>query len=329
MDGQKAKKSWVRPFFKIIWMLVVSYLLLSLVLAVPFSNLLFKPPALPGGVPSLVMPAADRVRIAWMETYNVQVDVLTIASPAGPNPIKLSAWWVYRDSARGKPTVVFLAGNGGLDPGAFDDEIRLCCNMGFNCLLLDQRGYGASSGELLSHGWYEREDFAAAVDTIVGRYGMDAHRVSIWGFSMGASNTVIIAAARPEIKSVLLYAPWSDPLPMAVHYVWRSYSVPKLLLYFPVWAAIQIGTWQNGGGVFDPAEEAGKVRCPALVVYGDADDIVPPELALKLYRSLAGPKERVVIPGAHHNDLFEVMGHERYLEQLRNFFSPLLGRRAR
>ncbi|MCI0329663.1 MAG: alpha/beta hydrolase [candidate division Zixibacteria bacterium] len=324
MDGQRVKKIWVWRFFKIVWMAVLIYLLLSLVLAVPFSNLLFKPPALPGGVPSLVMPGANKVREVWMGAYNLQVDILTISSTAGPNPIQLSAWWVYRDSSSGKPTVAFLAGNGGLDPVAFDDEVRLCSRMGFNCLLLDQRGYGASAGELLSHGWYERGDFAAVLDTIAGRYCIDTGRIGVWGYSMGASNVVCLAARRPGIKRILLYAPWSDPLPMAVHYVWRSYSVPRFLLYFPVWMAIQIGTWRNEGGILDPAEEAGKVRCPALVVYGEADDIVPPELAEGLYRSLAGPKERVVVPGAQHNDLFAVMGRERYLEQLRDFFSPLL-----
>lgn len=309
--------------------LVLIYVLLGLVLAFPFSNLLFKPPAIPGGLPSLVMAGADKVGENWKRQEHLQVDVLTIPSTAGPEPIQLSAWWVYRDSTRGKPAVAFLAGNGGLDPAAFEEEIRLLTGLGFNCLLLDQRGYGASVGELLSHGWHERGDFAAVVDTLVGRYGIDTARIGIWGFSMGASNAVAIVAERPEMKAVLLYAPWSDPLRMAVHYVQASFPLPRFLLYFPVWSAIQIGTWRTGGGVLDPVEGAQKVRCPALVVHGDRDDIVPPELTEKLFHSLAGPKKLAVIPGAHHNDLFEVMGREQYLEQLRNFFVPLLDSQVR
>ncbi len=328
MDREKAKKSCVGRFFKIIWMPVLIYFLLGLVLAVPFSNLLFNPPEKPGGINSLLQTGAERLPAYWTKKDTVQVDVLSIPSTAGPRPVKLSAWWVFRDSCRSKPTVFFLAGNAGLDPTGFEDEIRLMTKLGFNCLLLDWRGYGASTGELLTYGWFDRGDFAAVVDTLVGRYGIDTTRMGIWGYSMGASNVVAIAAARPEIKALLLYAPWSDPIPMAVHYVWRSYSVPKILLYFPVWTAIKIGTWRNKGGILDPAEEAKKVRCPIMVIHGDVDDIVPPELTERLFNSLAGPKELVVIPGAHHNDLFEVIGQERYLEQLRNFFSPLLGRRA-
>ncbi|MCI0596803.1 MAG: alpha/beta fold hydrolase [candidate division Zixibacteria bacterium] len=329
MNGPNHQRRWPKRLFGIFARIVVIYILLSLVLAVPFSNLLFHPPAKRRMIDSLTQPGAERIPPLWKEKYSVNVDVLSVTSTAGPKPIQLSAWWVYRDSSSAKPTVVFLAGNAGLNPAAFEDEIRLCCEMGFNCLLMDWRGYGASAGELLTYGWFDRGDFAAVVDTLAGQYGIDTMQIGIWGYSMGASNVVAIAALRPEIKAVLLYAPWSDPLPMAVHYVWRSYSVPKILLYFPVWTAIQIGTWRNEGDVLDPAEEAKKVGCPVLVVHGDIDDIVPPELTRRLFNALAGPKELVVIPGAQHNDLFEVIGQERYLGQMKNFFLPLLADKNR
>ncbi len=300
--------------------LVLIYVLLGLVLAVPFSNLLFHPPAKRRAIDSLTQSGAEKIPAFWMDKFRLKVDVLAITSTAGPKPIKLSAWWVYRDSSRGKPTIAFLAGNAGLNPAAFEDEVGLMTGLGFNCLLMDWRGYGASAGELLTYGWYDRGDFAAVVDTLAGRYGIDTAQIGIWGYSMGASNVVAIAAGRPEIKALLLYAPWSDPMPMAVHYVWRSYSVPKFLLYFPVWTAIQIGTWRNEGSVLDPAEEAKKVRCPTMVVHGDNDDIVPPQLTRRLFHSLAGPKKLVIIPGAQHNDLFDVIGQERYLKQLESFF---------
>ncbi|MCI0404543.1 MAG: S9 family peptidase, partial [candidate division Zixibacteria bacterium] len=278
MNGQRNQRRWPKRLFGIFARIVLIYILLSLVLAVPFSNLLFHPPAKRRAVDSLTQPGAEKIPPLWKDQYGVNVDALSITSTAGPKPVELSAWWVYRDSTRGKPTVAFLAGNAGLNPAAFADEIRLSCDMGFNCLLMDWRGYGASAGELLTYGWYDRGDFDAVVDTIVERYDIDTMQIGIWGYSMGASNVVAIAALRPEIKALLLYAPWSDPLPMAVHYVWRSYSVPKILLYFPVWTAIKIGTWRNAGGVLDPAEEAKKVHCPVMVVHGDIDDIVPPEL---------------------------------------------------
>jgi uncharacterized protein len=189
---------------------------------------------------------------------------------------------------------------------------------------LDQRGYGDSNGELLTHGWYEREDFTFVENRLKNRYGIDKNRIALWGISMGASNAVMIASAHPEIKALLLYAPWSNPLPMAVHYIGLTFSAPKFLMYFPIWTALKIGSWRINGDLLDPAEEAKKIRCPVMVVHGDLDDIVPPELTDRLFQSLAGPKQLVVIRGAHHNDLLEMIGREKYLDQMKRMYFPLL-----
>lgn len=302
---------------------VLAYLALSIAAAIPFSNTLFKSPPVPGGMPSLVTSDANSVRQSWIRDDLVRVDALSIVSAAGPKPITLSAWCVSRDSTQGKPTVVFLAGSTGMDPRLVEDKVRVMMQSGFNCVLLDQRGYGSSAGEMLGHGWYERGDFAAVVDTLAIRYGLDRDRIGIWAISVGASNAVAIAASHPEVKALLLYAPWSDPQAMAVHFIWRHYPVPKVLLEFPVWTAIRIGTWRNKGRILDPAEQARAVRCPVLVVRAESDEKTPCELTEKLFRSLPGPKEEMVVSGAHHNDLLDVMGPDLYLAQMQDFFGPL------
>ena len=310
-------------FLKSLLVLILIYVALSFILAVPFSNILLKPHGPNGHVASLLEPESEKLRKEWINKDNLHVDVLSIISDAGPQLIKLSGWWIFRDSYNNKPTVIFLSGNGGMNPTRFEDKVRFLIDSGFNCFLLDQRGYGASEGELLTHGWYEREDFTFVENRLKNRYGIDRNRIGLWGISMGATNAVMIASAHPEIKALLLYAPWSDPLPMAVHYVGMSYPAPKFLLYFPIWTAIKIGEWRIKGNLLDPAEEAKKIRCRVLVVHGDADDIVPPELTDRLFNSLAGQKQLAVISGAHHNDLLEIMGAEKYFQQMKTTFARL------
>jgi pimeloyl-ACP methyl ester carboxylesterase len=319
--GLRKKRSKKRILIAAIIGVVLIYTIVSLVVAFPFSNILFLPH--PGDVPSLTTRDAANVRNTWVRDDSVEVDTLTIASAAGPKPIRLSAWWIHQGKSDGKSSIVFLAGSGGLEPALFEDEIQLMTGDGFNCLLLDQRGYGSSQGELLSHGWFERDDFSAVVDTLAARYGIDRNRIGIWAISMGASNAVDIAAAHPEIHDMLLFAPWSTPQVMAANFVSRSYSIPTVLLQFPVWVAIRIGTMRNRGRILDPAEEATRVHARVLVVYGDQDDITNPALIERLYQSLAGKKDRVIISAAHHNDLIRTMGQPRYLETLRNFFAPM------
>jgi pimeloyl-ACP methyl ester carboxylesterase len=305
---------------KFTFILVLSYLLLSLIVAIPFSNMLLKPHR---SAASLLDPDAEKLRKKWIAENDLHVDALDIVSDAGPKLIKLSGWWISKDTSTNKPTVIFLAGNGGMNPANFEDKVMFLTQSGFNCFLLDQRGYGASKGELLTHGWYEREDFTFVENRLKNRYGIDKNRIALWGISMGASNAVMIASAHPEIKALLLYAPWSNPLPMAVHYIGLTFSAPKFLMYFPIWTALKVGSWRTHGELLDPAEEAKKIRCNVLVVHGDTDDIVPPELTDRLFNSLAGPKQLEVMKGAHHNDLLEIIGREKYLEQMKRAFSPL------
>jgi len=310
----------MRKLLKLSLILALVYVTLSIVLAIPFSNMLLKPHR---SAASLLDADAERLRKKWIAENNLRVDVLDIVSDAGPKLIKLSGWWISKDTSANKPVVIFLAGNGGMNPSKLEDKVLFLTASGFNCFLLDQRGYGASKGELLTHGWYEREDFTFVENRLKNRYGTDKNRIALWGISMGASNAVMIASAHPEIKALLLYAPWSNPLPMAVHYIGLTFSAPKFLMYFPIWTALKIGSWRTQGELLDPAEEAKKIRCNVLVVHGDADDIVPPELTDRLFNSLAGPKQLEVIHGAHHNDLLDMIGREKYLEQMKRVYSPL------
>src|SRR5262245_49571136 len=159
----------MRKFVKFILILFLVYVLLSLVAAVPFSTILIKPHA---HASSLLKPEAEQLRKQWVSEKNLRVEVLSIISDAGPEMIKLSGWWIFRDTSSNKPTVIFLAGNGGMNPKSFEDKVLFLIGSGFNCFLLDQRGYGASAGELLSHGYYERQDFTAVENRLKNRYGI-------------------------------------------------------------------------------------------------------------------------------------------------------------
>lgn len=54
---------------------------------------------------------------------------------------------------------------------------------------------------------------------------------------------------------------------------------------------------------FDSLSKASLVRCPAMVLHGDRDRIVPQRLGKQLAAAFAGPTEFVECPGYGHNDL--------------------------
>jgi fermentation-respiration switch protein FrsA (DUF1100 family) len=49
------------------------------------------------------------------------------------------------------------------------------------------------------------------------------------------------------------------------------------------------------------ADIIGKVNSPLLIIYGDADTIVPPAQSVRLYEMANEPKEIVALTGAGHD----------------------------
>ena len=60
------------------------------------------------------------------------------------------------------------------------------------------------------------------------------------------------------------------------------------------------------------------VRCPVLVMHGEADDIIPLQHGQRLYASAPEPKQSLWISGAGHNDFMEVAG-DRQQKALSSF----------
>ena len=69
-------------------------------------------------------------------------------------------------------------------------------------------------------------------------------------------------------------------------------------------------------------EKLPRVTCPVLVIHGTADEMIPFSHAQKLYAAAPGPKYRLWVEGAGHNDLVETAG-DAYWQALREFTARL------
>ena len=75
---------------------------------------------------------------------------------------------------------------------------------------------------------------------------------------------------------------------------------------------------------FRNVDKIGRVRCPVLIMHGEADEIVPLWHGRRLFERAPEPKMFVSVPGAHHNDFMWVAG-ARYATALRDFEALLRG----
>lgn len=149
-------------------------------------------------------------------------------------------------------------------------------------LLVNYRGYGRSKGRPSEKALVS--DAIALHDWAVRRPDIDASRVALHGRSLGTAVAVQLAEHRAP-RCVVLTSPFASATDIAREaYPWLPI---RWLLRHP----------------FDSARHAARLAMPALVLFGEDDDLVAPRHSERLARAWAGPVERVSFAGFGHNDL--------------------------
>jgi len=170
-------------------------------------------------------------------------------------------------------------------------------HLGFSVFAYDYRGYGLSGGTPSERRVYA--DIDGAYDYLTGQLHVPPQRIIAYGRSLGAGAAVDLAARRP-VGGLILESPFLS-----------AFRVITRVPLFPF-------------DKFRNADKIGRVRCPLLVMHGEADEIVPLWHGRQLFDKAPGPKIFVAIPGAHHNDFMWVAG-ARYGRALRDFEALLNG----
>jgi hypothetical protein len=73
---------------------------------------------------------------------------------------------------------------------------------------------------------------------------------------------------------------------------------------------------------FPSYKRIGDVRCPVLVMHGTSDEVIGFYHGRRMYELAREPKRKLWVAGAHHNDFNEV-GHDQYLQAVRQFADGL------
>ena len=205
--------------------------------------------------------------------------------------LDLAAWFV--PAARRDPdlqmAVLVAPGNGGNRQGRAGLAEELS-RRGLAVLLMDYRGYGGNPGSPNEDGL--AADALAAAEALE-ELGYPPERTIYFGESLGGGVVAALQVKRPP-AGLVLRSPFTELADVgAHHYPWLP--VRQLLRdRFPV------------------VEYISSTDVPVTVIYGDQDSVVPTGLSARVADSAPSLFERVVIPGADHND--EVMFGPRIAE---------------
>ena len=237
-----------------------------------------------------------------------QVMIGAVRQPAHPPPPGYEEVRVVSDGLRirtwtlrgreDKAAVVVGHGVGDSLESFTDFASRLNAR-GHTVLLLDFRGHGGSDDAYTTLGGREREDVRAAAQSLRDR-GLARGGLGFRGFSMGAVAVLRAAVDQPDVKAVIVEAPFDTYRNNIAHHAWLFYKLPRWVPVIPI--AIALAGWRAG---FDPDEvdavaAARRLRAPLLAIVDGADPRMPEAVVRRILDAHPGPKRFWVAPGAGH-----------------------------
>ena len=216
---------------------------------------------------------------------------------------RLNGWFFESQSRPATATIIFFHGNGG-NISSVGWMGQRFAKHGFNVLLFDYRGYGASDGVAANEaGLYADGD--AAVAFVMNNKGVRPKQIVLYGHSLGTTVAVDVAS-RGNYGALVVESGLSSASSLAT----------SALPWLPTWLHF------IGRNRFESARKIANVKAPILIAHGDPDRTIPTSEARLLFASANEPKKLLIVPGAGHVVFAD--GGEQYLSQVEQFMRHAL-----
>lgn len=195
---------------------------------------------------------------------------------------RLHGWWMPVDSS--DYTLVFFHGNAGCVSQS-QDRMRFFRELGYSTLMVDYRGYGKSTGELLrEEDIYEdaRATLAFAKDSLK----IPEEKMIVWGWSLGGGvTTEVCQHIRPA--AVVLEGTFFSMDEIAA----RTYPL------FPIRLLLKFH--------FRSGEKIRNFKSPVYFIHSRNDFTIPYEQGRKLFDAAVTRKAFLEIDGSHNRGIYD------------------------
>ena len=199
----------------------------------------------------------------------------------------------------GAPLMLFFHGYRSTAARDGSGGFQLCLRRGFSVLMADQRGHGDSQGDTITFGIRERYDCLDWANAAVEKFGPETE-ILLLGVSMGAA-TVLMAADLPlplQVKGIIADCGYDSPEDI-LRSTMRRWHYPQ----FPTWQLVRLGAKLFGHldvRECSALESVKHAHVPILLIHGEADNVVPCQMAAALREACASHVELLTVPGAGH-----------------------------
>lgn len=200
-------------------------------------------------------------------------------------------------------------------------------NMGYNVLLIDQRGHGESGGSHTTWGLRETDDLDAWTDWLREKEG--GSEIGMHGISLGAAMALVYSGTEKgkHISFYVADSAYGNMMELGKDKLSAYTGDPRFLwgmdMAEPFFQSV---LWLRSGKTLsdiDPLEAVRRMTAPVLFLHGGADTLIPPKTAEELMQaSGSGKKELFIFEGAGHTMEMAANG-DAYRQAVRVFLESL------
>jgi uncharacterized protein len=176
-------------------------------------------------------------------------------------------------------------------------------------------------------------DMRVAVKYLRNRPDADPRGIGLFGISKGGSIGYVLASSDPGVRCIATdgaYATHTTMVPYMQRWIAIYSDRIKLQRVLPRWFYSVVGVvgakkvGRTRGVVYPSIEKAIKnIRSPILMIHGEGDTYIKPEMAKALFDRARGPKDLWLVPNAKHNQAL-IVAEGEYHRRVVEFFDKYL-----
>ena len=176
-------------------------------------------------------------------------------------------------------------------------------DMGFHCVIYDNRGHGANKRTICGMGLTEYRDLLEVIEDTKRRFG-DGILLGLHGESMGSAMTVYALGEKPGVEFAVADCGFADLMNVVQGKLKRQFHLPGLLAY-PASLMCRLVFGYRVSEV-RPIRALADNSIPICFMHGEEDDFISMENSKRMHRENKGYSELHLFPGARHAEAIVV-----------------------
>ncbi len=193
--------------------------------------------------------------------------------------------------------------------------VPIFSQLGFDCIVYNQRYHGDSSGTYTSFGYYESQDLMAVTDYVTKLSDNPITSIGTLGSSMGGA-TVLINTAKDKRISFCISESSFASLKHQLLSQLKKLHLPSFLYY--LMNLLNIIIYRYNFSKVSPLVSSTQITVPTMIIHGEKDSFVNIANAEKIYSALKSKKNFYSVKNADHGEAYN-QDKVQYEQKIHNF----------